>query len=200
MHIRLRAPLLSAALSMVRIWIMVVAPWLSSSDLAGPLETRTSARTCGATAAARAIETMSPSRHSPFSSCASSFVVRRMYLPYAACLIERSISTAIVFCILLLTTLPVSVRSRRRLRRCVLAARSSLATLFGACAACSPITVFTRAMFGDLAELVRLHGLADRRRMRRLNCSRRSLSSSRLQVRPGSCHVILWRFINAPAV
>jgi hypothetical protein len=27
MHIKLRAPLLSAAASMVRIWIMVVAPW-----------------------------------------------------------------------------------------------------------------------------------------------------------------------------
>src|SRR6185437_8176115 len=56
------------------------------------------------------IDTVSPSLHSLFSSCASSFVVRRMYLPYIGCLTSRSIETATVLSILLLTTLPVSSR------------------------------------------------------------------------------------------
>src|SRR6267142_486341 len=56
------------------------------------------------------IETVSPSLHSLFSSCASSLVVRRMYLPYIGCLTRRSTDTATVLSILLLTTLPVSKR------------------------------------------------------------------------------------------
>src|ERR1700677_1055130 len=56
------------------------------------------------------IETVSPSLHSLFSSCASSFVVRRMYLPYIGCLTSLSTETATVLSILLLTTLPVSSR------------------------------------------------------------------------------------------
>src|SRR5271169_1628448 len=56
------------------------------------------------------METVSPSLHSLFSSCASSFVVRRMYLPYIGCLTSRSTDTATVLSILLLTTLPVSKR------------------------------------------------------------------------------------------
>src|SRR5262249_28303175 len=55
--------------------------------------------------------TRSPSLEAPFSSCARSLVVRRMYLPYVGCLMRRSISTAIVFCILSLTTRPVRVRA-----------------------------------------------------------------------------------------
>src|SRR4030081_532035 len=58
-----------------------------------------------------AILTTSPSWDSPFSSSTNSFVVRRMNLPYGACLISRPISTVTVFCILLLTTFPVSVRA-----------------------------------------------------------------------------------------
>src|SRR5271170_172302 len=56
------------------------------------------------------IETVSPSLHSLFSSCASNFVVRRTYLPYMGCLTRRSTDTATVLSILLLTTLPVSSR------------------------------------------------------------------------------------------
>src|ERR1700677_67760 len=54
------------------------------------------------------IETVSPSLHSLFSSCASNFVVRRMYLPYIGCLTSLSTETATVLSILLLTPLPVS--------------------------------------------------------------------------------------------
>src|ERR1700676_743977 len=56
------------------------------------------------------IDTVSPSLHSLLSSCASSFVVRRTYLPYMGCLTRRSTETAMVLSILLLTTLPVSRR------------------------------------------------------------------------------------------
>src|SRR5580692_4593684 len=56
------------------------------------------------------IDTVSPSRHSFLSSCASSLVVRRMYLPYIGCFTRRSTDTAMVLSILLLTTLPVSRR------------------------------------------------------------------------------------------
>src|SRR5258705_13339331 len=56
------------------------------------------------------IETVSPSLHSLFSSCASSLGVRRMYLPYIGCLTRRSTDKATVLSILLLTTLPVSRR------------------------------------------------------------------------------------------
>src|SRR5882672_3500848 len=56
------------------------------------------------------IDTVSPSLHSLFSSCASNLVVRRMYLPYIGCLTKRSTDTAMVLSILLLTTLPVSNR------------------------------------------------------------------------------------------
>src|SRR5277367_2790545 len=56
------------------------------------------------------METVSPSLHSLFSSCASSLVVRRMYLPYVGCFTRRSTDTAMVLSILLLTTLPVSSR------------------------------------------------------------------------------------------
>src|SRR5258708_17191010 len=45
------------------------------------------------------IETVSPSLHSLFSSCANSLVVRRMYLPYIGCLTRRSIDTATVLSI-----------------------------------------------------------------------------------------------------
>src|SRR5215470_5337214 len=55
--------------------------------------------------------TKSPSLQLPASACASSLVVRRMNLPYVGCLIRRSISTAMVFCILVLTTRPVRVRA-----------------------------------------------------------------------------------------
>src|SRR5580700_6395103 len=56
------------------------------------------------------IETVSPSLHSLLSSCARSLVVRRMYLPYIGCFTRRSTETAMVLSILLLTTLPVSMR------------------------------------------------------------------------------------------
>src|SRR5271163_4513715 len=56
------------------------------------------------------METVSPSLHSLLSSCASNFVVRRMYLPYVGCFTRRSTETAMVLSILLLTTLPVSKR------------------------------------------------------------------------------------------
>src|SRR5580658_5335850 len=56
------------------------------------------------------IDTVSPSLHSLPSSCASSLVVRRTYLPYVGCLTSRSTETAMVLSILLLTTLPVSSR------------------------------------------------------------------------------------------
>src|SRR5450631_919309 len=56
------------------------------------------------------IDTVSPSLHSLFASCANSLVVRRTYLPYIGCLTRRSTETAIVLSILLLTTLPVSSR------------------------------------------------------------------------------------------
>src|ERR1700679_969085 len=55
-------------------------------------------------------DTVSPSLHSLFSSCASSFVVRRTYLPYIGCLTSLSTETATVLSILSLTTLPVSSR------------------------------------------------------------------------------------------
>src|SRR5690349_16301994 len=53
------------------------------------------------------IATVSPARHVPSSSCAMTFVVRRMNLPYAGCLTRRSIDTVTLFCILLLTTRPI---------------------------------------------------------------------------------------------
>src|ERR1700727_158628 len=56
------------------------------------------------------IDTVSPSLHSLFSSCARSLVVRRTYLPYIGCFTSRSTETATVLSILLLTTLPVSRR------------------------------------------------------------------------------------------
>src|SRR6266404_2077825 len=69
------------------------------------------------------IETVSPSLHSLFSSCASSLVVRRMYLPYIGCLTRRSTDTATVLSILLLTTLPVS-------KRCPAAGAESATAIF----------------------------------------------------------------------
>src|SRR5271168_1691551 len=56
------------------------------------------------------MDTVSPSLHSLLSSCASSLVVRRMYLPYVGCFTRRSTDTAMVLSILLLTTLPVRSR------------------------------------------------------------------------------------------
>src|SRR5579875_2186065 len=57
-----------------------------------------------------AIRTRSPSRHSPFSSCACSRVERRSSLPYRPCWPRRSTSTVTVFCALLLVTRPSRVR------------------------------------------------------------------------------------------
>src|ERR1700730_11762396 len=56
------------------------------------------------------METVSPSLHSLFASCARSLVVRRMYFPYVGCVTKRSTDTAMVLSILLLTTFPVSNR------------------------------------------------------------------------------------------
>src|SRR5277367_4491939 len=106
MHISRLAPLLSATFNMVRSWIM-----------SGPYSARARSTTRTSTQDLRRdigrhglIDTVSPSLHSLLSSCASSLVVRRMYLPYIGCFTRRSTDTAMVLSILLLTTLPVSRR------------------------------------------------------------------------------------------
>src|ERR1017187_6841754 len=102
MHISRLAPLLSATFSMVRSWIMSV---LYSARARSTTRTSTQdlRRDIGRHGL---IDTVSPSLHSLFASCASSLVVRRTYLPYVGCFTRRSTDTAIVLSILLLTTLP----------------------------------------------------------------------------------------------
>src|SRR5210317_79737 len=56
------------------------------------------------------IATRSPGLHSFAASCASTLLVRRMYLPYTGCLMRRSIATETVLSILSLTTRPTTVR------------------------------------------------------------------------------------------
>src|ERR1700692_1142576 len=106
MHMQRLAPLLSATFNMVRIWIMS-APYSARARSTTRTSTHDLRRDIGRHGL---IETVSPSLHSLFSSCASSLVVRRMYLPYIGCLTRRSTDTATVLSILLLTTLPVSKR------------------------------------------------------------------------------------------
>src|SRR5260370_8429851 len=106
MHMQRLAPLLSATFNMVRIWIMS-APYSARARSTTRTSTHDLRRDIGRHGL---IETVSPSLHSLFSSCASSLVVRRMYLPYIGCLTRRSTDTATVLSILLLTTLPVSRR------------------------------------------------------------------------------------------
>src|ERR1700682_3118551 len=106
MHISRLAPLLSATFSMVLSWIMS-APYSARARSTTRTSTHDLRRDIGRHGL---IETVSPSLHSLFSSCASSLVVRRMYLPYIGCLTRRSTETATVLSILLLTTLPVSRR------------------------------------------------------------------------------------------
>src|SRR5450631_2568842 len=106
MHWHRFAPLLSATFNMVRIWIMSV---LYSARARST--TRTSIHDLRRDIGRHGlIDTVSPSLHSLFASCASSLVVRRMYLPYIGCFTKRSTETAMVLSILLLTTLPVSKR------------------------------------------------------------------------------------------
>src|SRR5262245_21948243 len=52
------------------------------------------------------IETVSPIFASPFSSCTMNFDVRRSVLPYSPCRTCHSTATTMLFCILLLTTVP----------------------------------------------------------------------------------------------
>src|ERR1700676_4703635 len=106
MHMQRLAPLLSATFNMVRIWIMS-APYSARARSTTRTSTHDLRRDIGRHGL---IETVSPSLHSLFSSCASSLVVRRTYLPYIGCLTRRSTETAMVLSILLLTTLPVSRR------------------------------------------------------------------------------------------
>src|ERR1700688_4651600 len=106
MHISRLAPLLSATFKMVRIWIMS-APYSARARSTTRTSTHDLRRDIGRHGL---IETVSPSLHSLFSSCASSLVVRRTYLPYIGCLTRRSTDTATVLSILVLTTLPVSKR------------------------------------------------------------------------------------------
>src|ERR1700744_6333715 len=106
MHINRLAPLLSATFKIVRIWIMT-APYSARARSTTRTSTHDLRRDIGRHGL---IDTVSPSLHSLFSSCASSLVVRRMYLPYIGCLTSRSTDTAMVLSILLLTTLPVSSR------------------------------------------------------------------------------------------
>src|SRR5258708_12054141 len=106
MHWQRLAPLLSATVNIVRIWIMA-APYSARARSTTRTSTHDLRRDIGRHGL---IETVSPSLHSLFSSCASSLVVRRMYLPYIGCLTRRSTDTAMVLSILLLTTLPVSRR------------------------------------------------------------------------------------------
>src|SRR5258708_15978962 len=106
MHWQRLAPLLSATVNIVRIWIMA-APYSARGRSTTRTSTHDLRRDIGRHGL---IETVSPSLHSLFSSCANSLVVRRMYLPYIGCLTRRSIDTATVLSILLLTTLPVSRR------------------------------------------------------------------------------------------
>src|SRR5258708_22355286 len=106
MHMHRLAPLLSATFNMVRIWIMSV---LYSARARST--TRTSIHDLRRDIGRHGLmATVSPSLHSLPSSCASSFVVRRTYLPYMGCLTRRSTETAMVLSLLLLTTLPVSSR------------------------------------------------------------------------------------------
>ena len=100
------------------------------------------------------IATVSPSRHAPSSSCAMSFVVRRMNLPYAGCLTSRSTDTVTLFCILLLTTRP----DRAALRDfvlCLCCAHVSSSAYFFTRSCC---TVFKRAI--DLRTLPCWSGFA----------------------------------------
>src|SRR3984893_111414 len=106
MHWQRLAPLLSATVNIVRIWIMA-APYSARARSTTRTSTHDFRRDIGRHGL---IETVSPSLHSLFSSCANSLVVRRMYLPYIGCLTRRSTDTATVLSILLLTTLPVSKR------------------------------------------------------------------------------------------
>src|SRR6266851_8230825 len=106
MHWQRLAPLLSATVNIVRIWIMA-APYSARARSTTRTSTHDLRRDIGRHGL---IETVSPSLHSLFSSCASSLVVLRMYLPYIGCLTRRSTDTATVLSILLLTTLPVSRR------------------------------------------------------------------------------------------
>src|SRR5277367_1157197 len=59
-------------------------------------------------------ETRSPIPAMLFSSCALTFVVVRMILPYSGCRMRFSSSTTMVFCILSLTTKPIRVLRRPR--------------------------------------------------------------------------------------
>src|SRR5262249_52686541 len=52
------------------------------------------------------IATVSPIFASPFSSCTMNFDVRRSVLPYSPCRTCHSTATTMLFCILLLTTVP----------------------------------------------------------------------------------------------
>src|SRR6202162_3397508 len=108
MHMQRLAPLLSATFNIVRIWIMT-APYSARARSTTRTSTHDLRRDIGRHGL---IETVSPSLHSLFSSCASSLVVRRMYLPYIGCLTRRSTETATVLSILLLTTLPGTFPSR----------------------------------------------------------------------------------------
>src|ERR1700738_1236447 len=104
MHMQRLAPLLSATFNMVRIWIMS-APYSAPARSTTRTSSHDLRRDIGRHGL---IDTVSPSLHSLFSSCASSFVVRRTYFPYIGCFTRRSTETAMVLSILLLTTLPVS--------------------------------------------------------------------------------------------
>src|SRR5260370_16784694 len=86
MHWQRLAPLLSATVNIVRIWIMA-APYSARARSTTRTSTHDLRRDIGRHGL---IETVSPSLHSFFSSCASSLVVRRMYFPFIRCLTTRS--------------------------------------------------------------------------------------------------------------
>src|SRR5580700_7087359 len=107
MHMQRLAPLLSATVNIVRSWIIGVVSYSGRARSTTRTSIHDLRRDIGRHGL---IDTVSPSLHSLLSSCASSLVVRRMYLPYIGCLTRRSTDTAMVLSILLLTTLPVSKR------------------------------------------------------------------------------------------
>ena len=176
------APLLSAAASIVRIWIMSFVLAASAQTASARLTTRTRRQALRRDRRRHfAMSTRSPSLHSEFSSCARS-LRRAAHVLAVAVVLHEALDGDRDRLLHLGADDRAGQRALGARRRWSsrLAARSSLATPVGVAArTCSPSTVFTRAMLRRT--LPNWSGFAawpDACAMRRLNCSRRSFRSS----------------------